>query len=169
LYHYRRSQQLQFNEALDDYVADGISHTKGLELELERSWEDGMRARGSAAFQHAVDINRVDLANSPNVLAKLNLSFPVLANSLRVGLEAQYIGSRLTLERRSLGAVALANLTFSSERKWHGLSASLSVRNLFNRTYEAVSPFDWRPDSGLPQDALRMDGRTFWFQINYDL
>jgi outer membrane receptor protein involved in Fe transport len=169
LYHYRRSQQLQFNEVLDDYVADGISHSKGLELELERSWEDGMRARGSAAFQHSVDINRVDLANSPNVLAKLNLSFPVLANSLRVGLEAQYIGSRLTLERRSLGAVALANLTFSSERKWHGLSASLSVRNLFNRTYEAVSPFDWRPDSGLPQDALRMDGRTFWFQINYDL
>lgn len=169
LYHYRRSQQLQFSDALDDYLADGISHTKGLELELERSWGNGMRARASAAFQHAVDINRDDLANSPNVLAKLNLSFPVLADSLRVGMEAQYTGSRLTLERRPLGAVTLANLTLSSERKWNGLSASLSVRNLFNRSYEAVSPFDWRPDIGLPQDALRMDGRTFWLQISYDL
>jgi iron complex outermembrane receptor protein len=88
---------------------------------------------------------------------------------LRTGLEAQYLGSRLTLERRRLDGVALANLTFSSERKWHGLSASFSIRNLFDREYEVVSPFDWRPDSGLPQDSLRMDGRTYWFQLNYDL
>lgn len=169
LYHYRRTQQLQFSDALDDYVADGTSHTRGLELELERSWENGMRARGSAAFQHASDITGADLANSPNTLVKLNLSFPVYADSLRVGMEAQYLGSRLTLERRPLPGVALANLTFSSERKWHGLSASMSIRNLFNRAYDVVSPFDWRPDSGLPQDTLRMDGRTFWFQLNYDL
>ena len=93
----------------------------------------------------------------------------MLADTVRTGFEAQYIGSRLTLERRKISGTALANLTFSSERKWHGLSASFSIRNLFDNEYEAVSPFDWRPDSGYAQDTLRMDGRTFWFQLNYDL
>ena len=86
---------------------------------------------------------------------------------MRVGIEAQYLGSRLTDERRRLGGVALANLTFSSERKWNGLSASFSIRNLFDRDYDVVSPFTWAPGTGI--DALRMDGRTYWFQINYDL
>ena len=167
-YHYVRSEQLVFSEVLDIYVAAGTSHTNGVELELERTWEEGIRIRGSAAFQHARDVNGDDLVNSPNVLGKFNLTFPMLADTVRTGFEGQYIGSRLSLERRELGGIALANLTFSSERKWHGLSASFSIRNLFDRQYDAVSPFDWRPDSGYSQDALRMDHRSFWFQLNYD-
>ena len=68
-----------------------------------------------------------------------------------------------------LGGHALAHLTLTTERDWHGLSASLSVRNLFDRDYETVSGFDWRPASGLAQDSLRMDGRSVWLQIGYAL
>ena len=68
-----------------------------------------------------------------------------------------------------MGGVALANLTFSSERKWHGLSAILSIKNMFDREYEVASPFDWpSPVTGAAQDSLRMDGRNYWFQLNYD-
>ena len=77
------------------------------------------------------------------------------------------MGSRLTTERRRLGGFALANLTLSTERKWHGLSASFSIRNLFDRDYEVVSPFAWAPGTGI--DVLRMDGRTYWVQFNVDL
>ncbi|MFZ2973651.1 MAG: TonB-dependent receptor [Ferribacterium limneticum] len=169
LYNYDRSSLLIYNDALGDYVPEGNSRTQGLEVELERMWENGIRSRGSLAWQNARDVYGAEAVNSPHVLGKFNLSFPMFDNRLRTGLEAQYLGSRLTLERRRLAGVGLANLTFSSGRKWHGLSASFSIRNLFDREYEAVSPFDWRPDSGLAQDSLRMDGRTYWFQFNVDL
>lgn len=167
LYHYHRTKQMVKVGA--NYVAAGSSETHGLELELERIWESGVRTRGSLAWQNAHGTDGNDLVNSPDLLGKFNLSFPFLGDALRAGFEAQYIGSRLTYAQRKLDGVGLANLTFSSERKWHGLSASFSVRNLFDREYEAVSPFSWRPASGLLQDTLRMDGRTYWFQLNYDL
>ncbi|MDP2881377.1 MAG: TonB-dependent receptor [Azonexus sp.] len=169
VYNYDRSGLLIYSDALGDYVPAGNSRAQGLEVELERLWGKGIRSRGSMAWQNARDVYGVEAVNSPHVLGKFNLSFPMFDNRLRTGLEAQYLGSRLTLERRRLDGVALANLTFSSERKWHGLSASFSIRNLFDREYEVVSPFDWRPASGLAQDSLRMDGRTYWFQLNVDL
>ena len=169
VYRYHRTRQMVFNDALNDYVDAGSSYTRGVELELERSWENGTRLRSSVAFQSSKDVNGEDAVNSPNLLGKFNLTFPIVANTLRTGVEAQYMGARQTLERQRLPGVALANLTFSSERKWYGLSSSFSIRNLFDKKYDAVSPFDWRPDSGYPQDSLRMDGRTYWFQLNYDL
>ena len=169
LYEFKRTKQLVYNNDLSDYVADGKSQTHGLELELEGSWANGVRAKTSAAFQHAHDVNGLDLVNSPNVLGKLNISFPLPGDAIRAGFEGQYIGSRLTMDRRELGAVALANLTFSSERKWHGLSAIFSIKNLFDREYEVASPFDWKAvATGVTQDSLRMDGRTYWFQLGYD-
>jgi iron complex outermembrane receptor protein len=169
LYEFKRTKQLVYNNDLSDYVADGKSQTRGLELELEGSWANGVRARTSAAFQHAHDVNGLDLVNSPNVLGKLNVSFPLPGDAIRAGFEGHYIGSRLTLDRRELVGVALANLTFSSERKWHGLSAIFSIKNLFDREYEVASPFDWKAAAtGATQDSLRMDGRTYWFQLGYD-
>ncbi len=72
------------------------------------------------------------------MLGKLNLTFPIIVDQWRVGLEGQYLGSRLALlqeemagtvpDQKRLGAVALADLTLSSERKWYGLSAWFSIR-----------------------------------------
>ena len=166
LYRYNRSGQMVCG---DPCAPTGSSHADGLELELENSWQSGVRARGSLAFQNSVGLDGRDAVNSPDVLGKFNLTFPLLADTVRTGFELQYIGPRLTFERRMISSTTLANLTFSSERKWHGLSASFSIRNLFDNEYDTVSPFDWRPDSGVSQDTLQMDGRTYWLQLNYDL
>lgn len=167
LYEYRRSKQQVYVDGLGDYAPVGNSLSKGGELEFEVRWDNGIRARTSGAWQHSHDTTGLDAINSPNLLGKFQLTSPLPGDWIRAGLEAQYLGSRLTTERRRLGGVALANLTFSSERKWHGLSASFSIRNLFDRNYEVVSPFNWAPGTGI--DALRMDGRTYWFQLNVDL
>lgn len=179
VYQYRRSKQLVYDAARDDFVANGLSVSRGLELELERTWESGVRTRGSVAWQRAQGGDGAPLPNSPRLLGKFNFTFPVFADRWRSGFEAQYIGRRLALiqeawasgevpEQRRLGGVTLANLTLSSERKWYGFSALFSVRNLFDRQYDVVSPFDWRPDSDIPQDTLRMNGRTYWFQLSCD-
>ena len=169
LYRYHRTRQMVYNDEISDYVAAGSSTTRGVELELEKTWGRAARARVSMAVQNSKDVTGADAVNSPNVLGKFNLTLPVIPAVLRTGFEAQYMGARQTLERQRLPSTTLANLTFSSERKWYGLSSSFSVRNLFDKKYSAVSPFDWRPDSEYPQDSLRMDGRTYWFQLNYDL
>lgn len=167
LYEYRRSKQQVYLDIPGEYAPTGNSQAHGLEIEFEGRWDNGVRARSSGAWQHSSDSSGQDAVNSPNVLGKFQLSAPLPGNGVRAGLETQYLGARLTDERRRLSGVALANLTFSSERKWSGWSASFSIRNLFDRDYEVVSPFTWAPGTGI--DVLRMDGRTYWLQINYDL
>lgn len=167
IYRYNRSEQMICTGSAP-CTPSGSSQSKGLEVELESSSQSGIRARASVAFQNSVNLDGEDAVNSPNVLGKFNLTFPLLADTVRTGFELQYIGPRLTFERRMISSTTLANLTFSSERKWHGLSASFSVRNLFDNKYDTVSPFDWRPDSGVSQDTIQMDGRVFWLQLNYD-
>ncbi|WP_412480667.1 TonB-dependent receptor plug domain-containing protein [Azonexus sp. IMCC34839] len=169
LYQYRRTHQLIYDDDAGDYVAAGTSKTRGIEAEIERIWDNGVRFRSSIAFQNARDTEGRHLVNSPWVLAKGNLTFLLPGDQVRTGIETRYIGGRETLERRRLGGFALTDLTFSSERKWLGFSASLSIRNLFDRKHEVVSPFDWRPDSGVSQDSLLLDGRAYWLQLNYDL
>lgn len=167
LYQYRLEGLAYYDNTLGDYRADGNSHTEGVELELERRWGSGLRLRTSVARQQATDLTHQRLMNSPDWLGKFNLTFPLWQSGWRTGLEVQYLGQRLTETRRQLPGVTLASLTFSSDRKWYGLSASASIRNLFDRRYEAVAPYV-RSLNGLTHDSLQMDGRTFWLQLQYD-
>lgn len=167
LYEYRRTKQMVYLSELGTHAPVGNSHTRGVEAELDSSWPSGLRVRGSAAFQHAHDTADGDLVNSPNQLGKFNITAPLPGPWLRAGFEAQYLGARYTNEHRRLGGVGLAHLTLSSEQKWHGFSATFSIRNLFDRDYAVASPFTWAPGTGI--DVLRMDGRSYWLQLNLDL
>jgi len=166
VYRYRRSDLLIEN-AEGEAVPEGTSRAHGVEAEIEHLWERGARARASLAWQRSRDVHGRDAINSPDLLGKLNFTFLLPGEALRAGFEAQYLGPRLTRARRELGGVTLANLTLSTERNWHGLFASLSVRNLLDRRYETVSGLDWAPASGIMHDGLRMDGRTVWLQIGF--
>ncbi|MBV2262131.1 MAG: TonB-dependent receptor, partial [Thauera sp.] len=167
LYRYRRSD-LPIENADGDEVPAGSSRARGAEAEIEHVWERGARARASVAWQRSRDVYGRDAVNSPDLLGKLAFTFLLPGEALRAGFETQYLGPRLTRERRMLGGVTLAHLTVSTERDWHGLSVSLSARNLFDRDYETVSGFDWRPGD-VAQDGLRMDGRSVWLQVGYAL
>ena len=169
IYHYRQADVITYDDASGQNINGGNSETNGAEIQLDRIWDGGIRFRGSASWQKAEDTEGHWLMNSPKVLGKANLTFPMLENALRTGVEVQYMGPRLTGEQRETGSVTLANLTFSTERNWHGLSASLSIRNLFDNKYDAVAPFTQvSTTTGYVQDTLKMDGRNFWLQVNYD-
>ena len=147
---------------LTQNINSGRGHTNGLELELERQWDSGVRLRGSYARQISIDTDGLRMVNSPENLGKFNVTFPMLQHAVRTGLEVQYTGSRFTEKRLTAGGYTLTNLTFSSEQSLYGLNASLSIRNLFDRKYVSVAP------TGLAQDTLQMDGRNFWLQMTYD-
>lgn len=166
VYNYRLSG-LTYTDSNGDYRSNGASHTDGVELEIERRWGNAIRLRSSVARQQASDLTQQRLVNSPDWLGKFNLTFPLWQTGWRTGLEAQYLGQRLTATRRQLPGVTLFNLTFSSDRKWYGFSASASIRNLFDTRYEVVAPHV-RTLNGVTNDSLQMDGRTFWLQLQYD-
>ncbi len=179
IYNYRLQDISYLDSHLGTRVYDGSSQTKGLEIQLDKSWEDGMRLRTSASWQDATDPEGKTLVNSPRVLAKLNLSVPLGQHCWLAGLEAQYLGERITKEirddddvvtreGRSLGGTALMNVTLSNNRKWHGLSAIFSIKNIFDNRYEAVSPRTFS-SSDTFLDTMQMDGRTFWLQVTYDI
>lgn len=168
LYHYTLSNLIYDTTSNGNYANTGKSHSDGIETEIQSQYPNGLRTRASLALQHAVGTDQQHLINSPDVLAKTALSFPVLQKILRTGLEVQYLGRRITPDtRQELGGVTLAHLTLSSERSWHGVSTVFSIRNLFNRQYEVVA---WLPkDSNNHfRETLQMDGRSYWLQLTYN-
>jgi iron complex outermembrane receptor protein len=163
LYRYRTQDLIDSvtqPSGFDQFVNVGSSHTKGLELELERLWQDRVRLRTSYAYQDAENWQGTKAVNAPKHLGKLNLSLPIYGPQVRSGFEMQYVGARLTESGRNLGSYTLANLTVTADLP-HGLSASATLRNLLDKHYLAVT-------SGLTQDVLEMDGRSFWLNLTYD-
>ncbi|OIQ80557.1 putative TonB-dependent receptor BfrD precursor [mine drainage metagenome] len=165
LYHYQ-TQDLITNvtlpsSTLTENINAGRSHTDGLELELERNWDNGVRFRGSYARQESIDSDGLHMVDSPENLGKLNVTFPMLQNAVRTGIEVQATSARITELRHTAGGYAVANLTFSSEKSYDGLRGLFSIRNLFDRQYVSVAP------AGMVQDTLPMDGRNVWFEVDY--
>ncbi|MCV2370927.1 TonB-dependent receptor plug domain-containing protein [Roseateles oligotrophus] len=160
-------------------VFTGSSKTHGIELQIDQTWPGDMQLRASAAWQNANDSEGRRLVNSPRSLAKVNFSLPALDSAIRVGVEAQYQGSRITKELRNdadvvirpgrpLGGITLFNLTLTSAQRWNGIGASFSIKNALNRQFELPTSITRHELDGLVLDAMQMDGRTYWLQLSWD-
>lgn len=168
VYHYQLFGMIHDTTGNGTYANNGKTRSDGFETEIQSQLPSGIRMRASIALQNAKGTDGHRLINSPDILAKTSISFPSFQKQLRTGLDIQYLGSRITPDTRStLGGVTLTNLTFSSERKWHGFSGIFSIRNLFDREYQVVA---WLPKdpNGQYRETLRMDGRSYWVQLSYD-
>lgn len=162
-------------------VYNARTRTSGAELQLDTATERHTRLRASVAWQKALDANGDRQVNSPRLLAKVQASAPVWHNRFRVGLEALWVGNRLTSPLRNsdnvviapprqLGGYGTVNLTLSSQAKWHGWAVSAGVKNLFNRRYESAvrSTFPAVSPAGVVFDSLQTGDRTLWLQLTYD-
>lgn len=133
----------------------------GLELEAERRWDDGGQLKLSYSWQQVTDDDGRRLDNSPRHLAKLHYARPLLDNRLRLGLEGQYMSSRITPQGGEVGSHAVFNLTLTAPRLAKDLELSASVYNLLDRGYA-----DPGSDEHV-QDQLARDGRTYRVQLTY--
>ena len=156
------------NEVLDP--ADGLLVSentgdvigKGIELELEGKWDNGLSGRISYAYQESEEEDTgQDLVNSPRHLANLNVTLPLLKEKVLLGLEEQYVGPRKTVYGHQVDGYFVTNLTLFSQNLLKGLQVSVSVYNLFNNNYR--DPVG--PEIGL--GAVRQDGRTFRLKVTY--
>ena len=121
---------------------------------LPISWDWGGRLRGSLSHQEVTYKSGARLANSPQLLGKLNFSGPLAATGLRFGAELQYTSKRQTLDGSSLDGYWLANLHLGTDRLARGLEVSLGLYNLFNQRYaHPGSDINW-------QNSILQDGRS---------
>jgi outer membrane cobalamin receptor len=129
------------------------ARARGIEGELEGRWS-GALACVSHAFVTTRDADTdLALTNAPQNLTKLSVIVP-LARQASVGVEGQFLGERLTLDRETLPATFLANLSFVSGGWLPHAQFSLSVHNVFDRAYQMPGAEEHR------QQALTQNGRT---------
>jgi len=131
----------------------------GMELEAEGKLSGGIEGRASYAFQRAeyTDTGST-IPNSPKHMAKLNLSFPLLAGKLYLSPEAQYVGRRQNTAGKTQGTVQgyfVANATLLARELPWGLELSASVYNLFDQDYADLAGAENL------QNSLPQDGRSY--------
>jgi iron complex outermembrane receptor protein len=92
-------------------------------------------------------------------MAKLDLTIPLIDQSLLLGVDGQFLGRRLTLLRDSLSSYQVLNLTLLGHGLGKHLDVAASVYNFLNKKY-----FDpGRPED--PEDTIQQDGRSFRIKI----
>lgn len=144
------------------FVNTGEVSTSGLEFEIERVWETGMRLRTSVSWQSADDrATGFRLIGSPEWLAQFNFSMPVLRDLATAAIDARYMDSRSTLAGGVVEDHAIINLTLSTGKLAPGMEVSVSVYNLFDTEY-----FDPGSEEHI-QDMIMQNGRGLRISLSY--
>lgn len=134
----------------------GSAKAQGLETEVEFVAEAGWRVRASWSRQRVSLNDGAAASNAPRSLAKLHGTLPwtpLQGWPVRLGLELQRVGQRLTLAGVALPTHLLANATLQLDPAGSPWSLGISVYNLGDRRYS---------DPAGPEhvgDVIAQDGR----------
>ena len=142
------------------YLNSGGAVAKGIAVELEGRFGNGLQGRASFHYNHTGGAApHLVLDNSPQELGKLNFIVPLLPKKLFASLDAQYTSPRQTLTGSTVSGFAIFNATLFGHTLGKHLDLSGSFYNIFNKKY-----FDpGRPED--VEDQLQQDGRNFRIKI----
>jgi len=173
-----RSSVSGFYNRMDDLIVfenGGFTNfnaeAKGVELALEGIWTNGITGRASYTFQDAENrTSSSGLPDSPQHMAKFNVSVPLVREKIFAGLEFQYLSKRRTVRATPLGTTVpgedaggfgIVNFTLYSRNLIKNLEFSASVYNLLDRKYgDPATRFH-------QQDIIEQDGRSFRLKLVY--
>jgi outer membrane receptor for ferrienterochelin and colicins len=134
--------------------------SKGVELEVERRSATGWRGRACWSLQRANDAANGDrLTNSPEQLAAIGVTAPLLDGRVELGLDARYVGSQIAVRGTEVDPHAVLNLNLRTPRLWSTWEASILVTNALDTHYRCPVSDEH------PQDTLEQDGRTVRVQL----
>jgi len=156
------------NGSFTNFNADA----KGMELSLEGIWANGIRTRASYTFEETRNRGTDQvLTDSPEHLAKVNISVPLYKEKVFAGLEFQYVSSRSSshvspitgedVPGRDAAGFGVVNFTLFSQNLVKNLEFSASIYNLLDTSYsDPATRFHH-------QDLIPQDGRTFRLNLTY--
>lgn len=140
----------------------GKANARGLELALKGTWSGGFEGRASYSLTDARDgLTGARLVDSPEQLAKLDLTAPLYPGKVFATLECQYTGDRITLARQTDPGFAIVNFTLFSRQLIKGLEMSASVYNLFDTRYSDPGGQEHL------QDLIQQNGRTYQLKATW--
>lgn len=139
------------------YQNAGSAQATGMDVEFSGRAVSGLQGKASFDYVNAYNdtAGHPALDNSPGPMAKLDLTIPLLGQSLFAGIDGQFLGRRLTLLQNSLSSYQVFNLTLLGHKVGKHFDVAASVYNVFDKKY-----FDpGRPED--PEDSIQQDGRNF--------
>jgi iron complex outermembrane receptor protein len=144
----------------EEYFNSGKAVANGVEVEFDGHLASGLQGRASYSYVDAEQpVTQLILANSPQHLGKLNLSYPVIPKLVFASLDGQYTSSAQTLAGNTVSGFSVLNFTLLGHTFGKHLDLSGSVYNVFNKKY-----FDpGRPED--VQDTIQQDGRNFRIKL----
>jgi len=144
----------------EEYFNSDKAVATGVEVELDARLAGDLQGRASYSYVDAEQpVTQQILANSPQHLGKLDLSYPMVRQRLFANLDAQYTSSVQTLAGNTLGGFSVLNFTLLGHTLGKHMDLSATVYNVFNKKY-----FDpGRPED--PEDSIQQDGRTFRIKL----
>jgi iron complex outermembrane receptor protein len=165
-YHYTITDLINYDLDADSGLLifrnlEKVSATGG-ELELDGKWENGLEARMSFVLQKTKDEETGDtLSNSPEELATVALTIPLLPDRIFAGIDERFTGRRKTVAGEYVPGFFITNLTLFSQNIVKSLEASVSVYNVFDKEYgDPVTP-------DFAQKTIQQDGRSYRVKLTY--
>ena len=141
---------------------EGLAETKGGSMELEATLPKGIKARGSYTLQRTTNaVTGETFSNSPELLAKLNVMFPIYRDRVFSGIELQYSSETENARHQTTNGYVVANWTLFSRELVKNLEVSAGVYNVFDKKYGYPS------GPGNLQESIIQDGRTFRVKLTY--
>ena len=135
----------------------GQVETRGLEIQVEAQLAPQVRGRASYTLAQAENqASGAVLDNSPEHLAKFNLTVPVFLDWLVAGAEAQYTSDRTTMAGQTLDDLWLLNATLLARQIRGRVDVSLGAYNLLDTRYS---------DPAFSPDTVEQDGRTLRLKL----
>jgi outer membrane receptor for ferrienterochelin and colicins len=148
------------SDGQEEYENSDKANAVGVEAEVDARLASGLEGRASYSYVDAEQpVTHQILANSPQHLGKLNLSYPVVKKRLFASVDAQYTSSVLTLAGNTVSGYPVFNVTLLGHTLGKHMDLSGSIYNIFDRTY--FNP--GRPED--VQDSIQQDGRNFRIKL----
>lgn len=175
------SQVLDPASGLTRFENADRASARGVELEYERRWANGATLRTSYSHSQVARLDQAPQAqseigiaarpltldeaepaqiNAPRHLAKFNGAAPLGWSGWHAGLEAQYVGPRITRSGRTAG-FWLANANLYSAQLVKNVEVALGLFNLFDTNYADPGSTEHA------QRAIRQDGRSVRLKLSY--
>ncbi|WP_052566825.1 TonB-dependent receptor plug domain-containing protein [Candidatus Magnetobacterium casense] len=134
--------------------------TKGVELQLEKVWDNGIEGTIGYTYQQTKNaLANQTVVNSPTHLIKAKMMVPIVKNKIFAAIEEQYTSDRKLLDGSSASSFFLTNFTLSSANYIKAMEASMSVYNLFNKKYSDPASYEHL------QSAIEQDGIYFRLKV----
>jgi len=131
------------------------TRSRGLEIEGERRWSNGVLARASFVVQRSNDrLAGVELSNSPHQLGLVHVAVPAWSRRLWLASESQYVGARFSTLGTSIPGGWLSHVNLTYRPAGRPISIAGHVGNLFDRAYGHPVGLEFR------QDVIPQDGRS---------